>query len=85
MSAVFSRTGNTSPLGKRDAMVDGFRVESVAKEAFERKVASTGKPRAEFLRNVVHIVAFGLEEATRMHGEGVVVVWKTISGMSNDT
>jgi hypothetical protein len=86
----FARTGFTSPLGKLDDKLPDGRVESVVIEKFTQRVADAcaqagfqAKPAAEAVRDMVRVVALGPDMAKRMYGEGVLVVLKTIVGMSD--
>lgn len=88
--AGFSRTGSTSPFGKFDDWLERTRIEGYIKEQFTSKAAAAaaaagvaGKPAAEFVRDMVRVAALGPHEARRMYGDGVLVVWKMMSGTSD--
>lgn len=89
---MFARTGFTSPLGKLDDRVEGSRIESEIKQRFAERVTEAfkqagfaSKPPAEAVRDFMRVVALGPDMAKRMYGEGVLVVVKTIGGMSRDS
>lgn len=67
----FARTGATSPFGKLDARVDAFKVEPEVLDAFDKVAASFKKPRVEFLREVMRVVAFGPDTVKSMHVQSV--------------
>jgi hypothetical protein len=69
--AAFSRNCTTSPFGKLDDFVDGFRVESSVKEKFAQCAAELDKNPTEFLRDVMRVVAFGPDTVKRMHSQQV--------------
>lgn len=78
----FSRTGFTSPYGKLDDAMPGFRVEGSIKSGFtQKRAAVTRKPDAEVIRDFVRVAALGREEAVRMYGESVLVVIRMIERM----
>lgn len=78
-----SRGGATSPWGKLDGWMDGFRVEKSVKEAFARKAAAMTPPRgsAELLRDCMRVVAFGAEEVKRLRAQDVEQVDGMLAGM----
>lgn len=80
-----SRGGSTSPFGKLDDWMDGFRVERSVKEAFARKAAQLSPPRgsAELLREIMRVVAFGPEEVKKVHCADVDAVARMLGGKSN--
>lgn len=83
---LFARTGFTSPLGKLDDNLDGARIESAVKDAFNRKRALiTRKPEAEVIRDFVRVAALGQKEAVRMYGESVLVVVQMLGEMPDKT
>lgn len=66
-----SRGAATSPWGKLDAWMDGFRVEAIVKQEFRRRAAQMNKGPSELLRECMRLVAFGPEEVKRMQDAGV--------------
>lgn len=80
-----SRNGTTSPLGKLDDRIEAFKIESVVKARFEAKAAECGKPSAEFLREIMRVIAFGPDEVKRMHSDGVDRVVRLLGGKSGGT
>lgn len=80
-----SRNGSTSPLGKLGDSLKGSRIEGEIRDRFNRKRAAiTKKPEAEVVRDFVRVAALGRDEAVRMYGEGVLVVFRMLDGMPDD-
>lgn len=73
LSLLASRGASTSPFGKLDGWMDGFRVERSVKAAFARKAASMTPPvgSAELLRKCMRVIAFGPEYVKSMHDADV--------------
>lgn len=76
-----SRGAASSPWGKIDGWMDGFRVEKVVKEAFARKGASIGMGSAELLRECMRHVAFGSDEVRRVRAQAGDQVAGMLAGM----
>lgn len=79
-TAAFSRSGSTSPFGKLDDRIEAFRIESAVKAAFAKRAAEAGKPEAEFLRDVIRVVAWGPEAVKRLREQEVDLVVQKLGG-----
>jgi hypothetical protein len=70
----FSRSGKTSPLGKRTAPIPATKVSEETKEILERQAREAGLPLMEFIREFLEIRAHGLDTMQRLHAERLQVV-----------
>lgn len=72
--AAFSRNGHTSPMGKLDETVGGFRVQSIVRARFLQRCAALGVCESELIRDIYTYIALGEEESYRLAQERVNVV-----------
>jgi hypothetical protein len=70
----FSRSGQTSPLGKRTAPIPGTKVSEETKEILERLAREAELPLMEFIRELLEIRAHGLDTMQRLHADRLEVV-----------
>lgn len=70
----FSRSGHTSPLGKRTAPIPANKVSEETLERLEQLASEAKLPLREFIRELLEIRAHGLATMQKLHAERLEVV-----------
>lgn len=66
MTALFSRSGFSSPLGGMTAELPKIKLPEVTKEAFDRMARQNGMNSSEYLRYLVMVHVHGVDELLRL-------------------